>query len=333
LDKTENFKTVSVNRIDRLHAILTHLQSKKLVTAQEIADRFNISLRTVYRDIKALDESGVPVIGEAGNGYSIMEGYRLPPVMFTQEEASALLLGSKLAEQLTDTSIRKHLDAALFKIKAVLRSADKEYVEHLDEHVAVFRSALPVDEQNDKYLVQMQKAIVEKRVMYIEYVSNYNDEFTKRNIEPIGLCYYGQSWHLIGWCQLRNDYRDFRINRIKQLRVTEGSFVNRQHRSLQQYINDVVHGSAELQEVVVEFDNKVARHITDQKYYYGFVREERLENTVRMFFVTAYLQQFGRWMLMFTNSVKIVSPAKLRDLMQELTEELSEHYKFILSSV
>ncbi len=322
-----------MNRIDRLHAILIHLQSKKLVTAQEIADRFNISLRTVYRDIKALDESGVPVIGEAGNGYSIMEGYRLPPVMFTQEEASALLLGSKLAEQLTDASIRKHFDAALFKIKAVLRGADKDYVEHLDEHVAVFRSRLPVDEQNDKFLVHIQKALVEKRVAYIEYVSNYSNEYTKRNIEPIGLCYYGQSWHLIGWCQLRNDYRDFRINRIRQLRITEASFANRQHRSLQQYINDMIHESGELQEVAVEFDNKVARHIADQKYYYGFVREERLENTVRMFFVTSYPEHFGRWLLMFTNSVKIISPSRLHNIMQELTEEINEHYKYVVNEI
>ncbi len=97
-----------MNRIDRLHAILTHLQSKKRVTAQELADRFNISLRTVYRDVKALDESGVPVIGEAGSGYSIMEGYRLPPVMFTQEEAAALIMGAKLAERMTDASVKKN---------------------------------------------------------------------------------------------------------------------------------------------------------------------------------------------------------------------------------
>src|ERR1700733_12245085 len=104
-----------MNRIDRLHAILTHLQSKRKVTAQEMAHRFRISLRTVYRDVKSLEESGVPVIGEAGSGYTIMEGYRLPPVMFTREEASALLLGSKPAEQFSDGSVRRHFEAALFK--------------------------------------------------------------------------------------------------------------------------------------------------------------------------------------------------------------------------
>src|SRR6202000_3508213 len=101
------------------------------------AGRCNIILRTVYRDVKALDESGVPAIGEAGSGYSIMEGYRLPPVMFTQEEASALLLGAKLAEQFTDGSVQRHFHAALFQIQAVLRSPDKEYVDSLTEHIEI----------------------------------------------------------------------------------------------------------------------------------------------------------------------------------------------------
>src|SRR6201994_1288718 len=141
-----------MNRIDRLHAILTHLQSKKKVTAQEMADRFNISLRTVYRDVKALDESGVPVIGEAGSGYTIMEGYRLPPVMFTQEEASALLLGAKLAEQFTDGSVKRHFNAALFKIKAVLRTDDKEYVDSLTDSVAVISRYAPEADSSRQYL-------------------------------------------------------------------------------------------------------------------------------------------------------------------------------------
>ncbi|TAJ51095.1 MAG: HTH domain-containing protein, partial [Chitinophagaceae bacterium] len=96
-----------MNRIDRVTAILIQLQSKRVVKAQEIADRFGISLRTVYRDVKTLEEAGIPVIGEAGVGYSIMEGYRLPPVMFTQEEATALLTAEKLVEKLTDASTRE----------------------------------------------------------------------------------------------------------------------------------------------------------------------------------------------------------------------------------
>src|SRR5690606_12965441 len=105
-----------MNRIDRLTAILVQLQSKKVVTAQEIANRFEISLRTVYRDVRALEDAGVPIGAEAGKGYFIMEGYHLPPVMFTQQEANALVLGAKLIEGQTDVSIKKNFTEAMLKI-------------------------------------------------------------------------------------------------------------------------------------------------------------------------------------------------------------------------
>ena len=218
-----SLKKIVLNRIDRLHAILTHLQSKKRVRAQEVADRFKISLRTVYRDVKALEESGVPVIGEAGSGYSIMEGYRLPPVMFTQEEASALLMGAKLAEQLTDASVRKYYDAALFKIKAILRTTDKEYVDQLTDHIEVLQSRLPIDHTSNQYLAAIQKAIVDKKVIFLRYQANTHEEITERQVEPIGLCYYSLNWHLIGWCRLRNGYRDFRLSRIVRLQLKDES--------------------------------------------------------------------------------------------------------------
>src|SRR5215203_7098302 len=108
-----------MNRIDRLAAITIQLQSKRLVKAQEVADKFGISLRTVYRDIHALEEAGVPVIGEAGVGYRLMEGYKLPPVLFNQDEASALLTASKLMQSMSDEHSSKHYSSALDKIKAV----------------------------------------------------------------------------------------------------------------------------------------------------------------------------------------------------------------------
>ena len=138
----------------------------------------------------------MPVIGEAGSGYTIMEGYRLPPVMFTQEEASALLLGAKLAEYLSDESIKKHFNAALFKIKAVLRTSDKEHMDQLNDNIVVL-SRLPADDSAGCYLVDLQKALGDKKVIQIRYQSG-QDATTQRTLEPIGLCHYGQAWHLIG---------------------------------------------------------------------------------------------------------------------------------------
>lgn len=313
-----------MNRIDRLHAILTHLQSKKRVTAQEIADRFNISLRTVYRDVKALDESGVPVIGEAGSGYSIMEGYRLPPVMFTQEEASSLLMTGKLAERFNNQSLKKHFDTALYKIKAVLRTTDKEHLDSLENTIAVIRTCTPNIELADKYLGALQKAIVQKFVIFIRY-SSITDAITERQVEPIGLTHYGQNWHLIGWCRMRKDYRDFKVSRIQHLQVKEECFEHKSHQTLQEYINNMTRES-DLREYIICFTKPVAKYIQDQKYYFGFVRQEEAGENIRMYFLVAGMEGLARWLLEFTNAVKVESPAELQQMMQQFACELYQHY-------
>jgi len=322
-----------MNRIDRLHAIATHLQSKKRVTAQEIADRFNISLRTVYRDVKALDESGVPVIGEAGSGYTIMEGYRLPPVMFTQEEAVSIMLGSKLAATFTDRSVQKQFESALFKIKAVLRTTDKDHVDNLNDHIAIFSGRRGQEEDSTQYLAVLQKAIVDKKVVSIRYEANYSDEITERAVEPIGLCYYASAWHLIAWCRLRKGYRDFRINRMKALHIKDETFDSAHHPSLQTYLDQMTHDHRDgLMEVSVLFSKKVVRFLGEQRYYHGFVSEEKLGDQHRMKFLTAHLEGLARWLLMFTNAVTIESPGQLTHIMQELIDELRQQHQVNVES-
>lgn len=311
-----------MNRIDRLTAILIHLQSKKVVKAQEIADRFSISLRTVYRDIRALEEAGVPIGAEAGIGY-FLENYHLPPVMFTTEEASALLLGAKLIEKMSDHSIRKEFSSALFKIKSVLKATDKEYVEDLENRVAVLK---PVKSQPfpNHFLTTIQQAIVHKHVLQLSYFSYYNEATTQREVEPIGISYYGEGWHLIAFCQLRKDYRDFRVDRIQNL-VDSGRVFKNEHLSLQHYLQQFMKPS-KLEEVTVLFDKQVARYIGEQKYVYGFQKEEKLEASVRMHFRTGYVKSLGRWLLSYGNSVQIEMPESLKDYMIELASEIQNHY-------
>jgi len=292
-----------------------------------MADRFRISVRTVYRDVKALEESGVPVIGEAGSGYTIMEGYRLPPVMFTQEEASALLLGSKLAEQFTDGSIKRHFGAALFKIKAVLRSTDKEYVDNLTDHIAVMGRRSPTVELSQQYLSLLQQAIVNRRVVHLHYNAAGNEATTIRDTEPIGLCYYGSAWHLIAWCRLRKGYRDFRLSRILKATITETVFDGTGHPSVHDYLQQfLAQSDSELMEAVICFDKGVAKYMQEQKYLYGFVSEEDQGTVVRMKFLISSLDYFGRWLLMYTDHVKIDSPDSLKDLMTQLAEKIHAHH-------
>src|SRR5205809_2114155 len=212
----------SMNRIDRLSAILIQLQSRRLVKAREIADRFSISLRTVYRDVHALEEGGVPVIGEAGTGYSLMEGYKLPPVMFNQDEASALLTAAKLMESKTDATSWRHYTSALDKIKAVLRYTEKDHIEEIDEHIVVLQHpAILYEPPADLHLQPLLKAIASSVVVEIRYASIERNEITRRKIEPVGIYYLGNHWHLIAFCRLRNDYRNFRTDRIEKLTCTD----------------------------------------------------------------------------------------------------------------
>jgi predicted DNA-binding transcriptional regulator YafY len=127
----------NLNRFDRIVAILIQLQSRRIVKAQELADRFKVSLRTIYRDVRTLERSGIPIVSEAGVGYSIMEGYRLPPIMFSREEASSFVAAEKLMQQFTDKTLGGYHESAMFKIKSVLRTNEKDWVSSLESHIQV----------------------------------------------------------------------------------------------------------------------------------------------------------------------------------------------------
>jgi predicted DNA-binding transcriptional regulator YafY len=222
-----------MNRIDRLFGMLIFLQSKKYVSAEKIADKFNISVRTVYRDIKALCEQGVPVSFEQHKGYFIVQGYFLSPVSFSTEEANALLLMERLVAGFADQSIQTHYSNALNKIKAVLRHQQKEKLESLESNI---RMQLPACMNNNfHYLSLLQHAITARKMVQIEYENN-NKISSNRNIEAVGLIFYAFSWHVIAWCHLREEYRDFKLSRIMSLRCLETPFTKEAHISVDEYM-------------------------------------------------------------------------------------------------
>lgn len=312
-----------MNRLDRLTAILIHLQTKRVVRAQELADRFGISLRTVYRDVRSLEEAGVPIGAEAGVGYFLTD-YHLPPVMFTSAEASALLLGGKLIEKWADASVRTEFESALFKIKSVLKRADQERLDELDAHINV---AKPTWRQpySDGLLTHIQQAIAQNHVLQLQYHSQYNDAETQREVEPVGLYHYHMAWHLIAFCHARQDYRDFRVDRIRHLTDTGQRFARRERLSLQEYL-DRMGVDMPVVEAIVVFPKAVTRFMQEQRYAYGYQDETALGEHVRMRFQTPYLEGLARWLLMFGNTVTIEQPHSLQTLMQTLVEEVRDHY-------
>ena len=311
----------NMNRIDRLAAIVIQLQTRRLVKAQEIADKFSISLRTVYRDVKALEEAGVPVIGEAGSGYRLMEGYKLPPVMFNREEATALLTASKLVRSKTDAGIHKHYTAALDKIRAILRYSEKDHLEEIDNHIAVMNHpAIRYQPQTELWLQQLLQAIAGSDVIEIGYTTVEKNESSTRALEPVGIYYLGTHWHLVAWCRLRNDYRNFRTDRISRLRTT-GEKMAQTHPPLQDFIDKMSCNEKDLTKVVIEVQPEVVRYFGEQKYYNGYVREERMEDgNVRMTFLTSSLTGFARWFMLYGDHARILQPAELKGLVAEIAE-------------
>lgn len=185
-----------MNRMDRLMAMVVQLQSRRLVRAEDLASHFEISLRTVYRDMAALGEAGIPIAGEAGVGYSLVKGYHLPPVMFTAEEASALFLGRKVVDQHADASLRDQMGSALTKIRSILPRDRQDYIDRLDQSTAVVGSKSDSRQLSD-VLIPIQQAIAERRLLELEYNGKQREEITSRDVEPLGLIYYGDNWHLV----------------------------------------------------------------------------------------------------------------------------------------
>jgi predicted DNA-binding transcriptional regulator YafY len=208
-------------RLSRLTAILTQLQTKRLLTAPELANKFSVSVRTIYRDIKALEQAGVPVFTEEGKGYRLMEGYKIPPVMFTESQANALILAEQLVLKNKDASFIKDYLEAIDKIKAVLGHRVKDNVNLLAERTRFSQNFN--NERNSNNLSDLQFALTNFYVTRIDYINEAN-QTSNRLIEPFALLSTQENWLLIAWCRLRNEFRFFRLDRIKKLEMLTEKF-------------------------------------------------------------------------------------------------------------
>lgn len=310
-----------MNRLDRLTSILLLLQNKKLIRAKDIADHFKISLRTVYRDIRSLEEAGVPIAAEAGEGYQLVDGYHLPPVMFTAEEASALFVGGKFVERNTDKSIQNHVKTALLKIHSVLPDEKKEYVDELMDSTIVLQSpdsGLYSELQNNLSIIQ--NSIISKSVLKIEYTANYNDQFSERNIEPLGLIYFADHWHLVAYCRLRKDFRNFRTDRIKSIQVLREQFEINAQFSLVEFLKNQqdVQDAIEFQ---VVFPNSVFNKI-NKRNLFGLTSKIIEGEVIRCTFVHPTFDYIKFWLLSFGNQVDIIYPDILRELVLEEAKKI-----------
>lgn len=209
-------------RLSRLTAILTQLQTKRLLTAAELAEKFSVSKRTIYRDIKALEQANVPILTEEGKGYTLMDGYSMPPVMFTESEANALITAEQLILTNKDASFVKAYAGAIAKIKAVLRNNTKDKANLLSDRM-VFRQNAGND-RTSNYLSTLQLALTNFQLTKITYHAPDTNQTTERTVEPFAIYSTQDNWLLIAFCRLRKDFRAFRLDRIQHLAVLNESF-------------------------------------------------------------------------------------------------------------
>lgn len=201
------------------------LKSKRLLTGNEIAKKFGVSLRTIYRDIRKLEEAGVPVITEEGKGYSLMEGYTVSPVRFQQEEVNALITAEKIIAKTKNDALIADFGNALVKIKSTFQSDMQTKSELLDAKMHVFSTAKSNIESNSLSAIQL--AMTNFYRVKIKYHKGNNVEISDREIEPAAMYCYDEKWIVIAWCLLRNDYRSFRLDRVLEYKLLNKKFEDR----------------------------------------------------------------------------------------------------------
>jgi predicted DNA-binding transcriptional regulator YafY len=208
-----------MRRADRLFQIVLLLGRRRAVTARELAEALQVSERTIYRDIADLSLSGVPVAGEAGVGYLMRGGYQLPPLMFDADELAALALGSRMVQGWSDPELGRAAERALLKIEAVLPPALKQ---RMDEQ-ALLVPDFHVPPQMIAPLGLLRRAIGEARKVAFAY-TRADGEASQRSVWPLGLFFWGETWTLGAWCELRGEYRSFRLDRMLNLAALHTHF-------------------------------------------------------------------------------------------------------------
>ncbi|NJN98889.1 MAG: YafY family transcriptional regulator, partial [Anaerolineales bacterium] len=250
-----------MNRVDRLMAYLLLFQSRGLMRAQDFAGEFEISERTVYRDIQALCEVGVPVVAMPGEGYRLMEGYYLPPISFSADEARSLHLSiSMLVGLTTPGPTQQAASAALEKIRAVLPEATLRQVEALQSVIRFYAFPRPTLTFDNKTFLTLHEAIQQRQVVRLRYHA-FNNEITERDVEPLELSYLDNAWILFGYCRLRQGLRNFRLDRIDRLVLANEQFAPRQLDSRQRS------SGQEHPRVIVKFDPSVTRWVRERQHF------------------------------------------------------------------
>lgn len=315
-----------MNKTDRMLAIVIELQRKGVLRAEDLAAQFETSIRTIYRDIQALSEAGVPVAGAPGVGYSLMEGYFLPPISFTVEEAVALLVGADFVKMRLDAEYGAKARSSQEKIEAILTENVREETARVRSAIRLLNEhAAKTGSQEKETFERLRQAIVQKRRVYFRYSKTLPDadgnRYSERTVDPYGLVFSKGAWVLVAFCGLRRDIRHFRLSRMKGLAVQEETFHILPGFSLQDF------RPPDDRNVTVKmlFEPSVHDRVQESDNYYMESFEPAEQGWLATFRVRR-MEELLQWTLGWGAAVRVLEPESLRQRLREEIEKMRERY-------
>jgi predicted DNA-binding transcriptional regulator YafY len=308
------------NRTERLFALILLLQNKPNMSARNLADHFGVSRRTIFRDLRALTESGVPLTYAEGGGYEILDGYQLPPLMLSAREAATLLIGAGFAKLQPDRSLSQDADQVALKILSVLPREVRGYVEQLQESTVLDpfwqHAATGSEDEPQGRWYDLSEAVSRQRRVLMEYATAGRDEATRRTIDPLGLVYYTDHWNLIAFDHLRGGVRNFRLDRILKMHMLSERFEPPVNFDLNAY----------LVEKGTSLKNERVRIVFDERSYLWAkrsmparaVEERRDGGSVEVTFDFENMDYVARWLLRFGAGARVLAPEGLLNEVRRL---------------
>ncbi len=306
-------------------SLFLYLQNHHLVKGKELAEKFDVSLRTVYRDIRSLENAGIPIYGEAGVGFSLVEGNKVPPIRLEEKEAIAFMVAEKIITGMVDSKTSQDYLKGIEKIRGALGERVRDLMSIVDDSIQLISHQR--QGKDHPFLGTLISTIASKRVITVLYQKLNSENAERRTLEPIGCYFRYSSWYLIAYCHLREAYRTFKLDRFQEIIEENQLFDRSVHPSVKEYLARETENK-ESWVVTVDFDLEMARYTGSTKYAFGWVDEEQISDTkFRMTFVTYSFFGLAQWLLGFTKYVTIVEPPELTDYMTSLIEDLNLHYQ------
>ncbi|MCQ4087801.1 YafY family protein [Saccharibacillus sp. JS10] len=311
-----------MNKTDRQLAVMLELQRHKVIRAEDLAAQFETSVRTIYRDIQALSEMGIPILATTGHGYSLMEGYFLPPVTFSAEEAVALLMGTDFIEQRLDGEYVAIAKSAQRKIEAVLAQPVQDESMRIRETMKLLHTDQSVTGVKEKdVLGQIRKAILERRKIKMTYQKKAEDATSQREIAPYGLALVQGHWTLVAYCELRQDIRHFRLSRMIELSVLDKRFAMPQGFNL----NDYRPKDDRILHVLVQADSDLLSTVLDSTSFYVEKIEEK-EGCLLIHFRVRSIEELLHPILSWGGKAEVLEPELLRERVRGEIEKMIKRY-------